>query len=418
MKRIDRGDEVVSAKTPQPPELPRDVIYTILMMVFEKEAFVSGEQEYRRLISFVLVDKGTMHMLPERVLGMNCDGHSSIIEYGNGVLSKCINIISMTVSDFFKGVVSLLKYMKNLVKLDALFEIGNDAVVALPPTLTKLTINHKIQSGSCYEKLSNLTSLKIMYDVDDVPFYKPLVLLFPRLKKLCCFSTLLTHSLEGLTSLESLRASCINIQISTLTNLTKLKQCDSYALHNFHNELPLLTKLEHLSLPWSNLVDNSDLVNLHNMRTLSITNTYEVTDEGLLYMTKMEKLKLDVVGGVGGSCFKSFCATLTTLIINNTSLYDEYLILLTQLKHLEVYRHNTIRSLSKLTTLQTLYVGDNNNIRNTDLTTLVNLTHLSIHNEYITLDVIPFLTSLKSITLSDKYYFDRRKIPPHITVKK
>jgi hypothetical protein len=409
MKRLDSGgDEVVSI-----PQLPRDVIYTILMLAFQKKAFVTGEEEYRRLISFILLNKKMGLTLPKKVLGMNCGGGGDIEgSYDEGLVQQCTNITSMTISSFFKvGIVLLLKCMKHLVKLDTYYALTNEVIKTLPPTLTKLTVRGFSDLNTHHPTLSNLTSLKISPSGRLSPIiFNPFVLLFPKLKKLDCLISLHYSSLRLLTSLESLRIKSVNVELSTLTNLTILKQYETDIIHDFHNDLPYLTKLVKLSLTWTNTVNKNDLKNLHNIKVLYLKG-YWVKDLTLSHVTTIEKLKLYSTT-VSGVCFTNFCATLTTLIIKNTPVLGEYLHVLTQLKHLSISRiGNGMTSLSRLTTLQTLRVGKNITIRDRDVTTLTNLTHLSVYNQDVIQDILSFLPSLITITLRDK-------IPPHITVKK
>jgi hypothetical protein len=238
----------------------------------------------------------------------------------------------------------------NLISL----RVGYGAIANKVDCLTQLKKLHCLHNGIIgdYSKLTNLTDLSISLCNQNVVLPKGLTKL-----NINTFGIPRDDILVGLTNLVDLSTGNISIAIlNTLTNLTRLANCDFPVSDKYPSHL---TKLKELSVIDIYRSDHllSKLVNLEKLMAF----TCDFTDDDFKYLTNLTEL--DFVGGDLGF-FK-----------NSYRLTDKGLSQLTKLCKLRMANQFTDVGLSSLTRLEQLYIHE----RGAKITTKAFSTNNCIH---------------------------------------
>ncbi|KAL9650848.1 hypothetical protein ABK040_001898 [Willaertia magna] len=172
--------------------------------------------------------------------------------------------------------------------------------------------------------------------------------------------------------------------IKLLLNFTQLKVLDIKLTKISDNELKGLTNLEKLKLENCNKVYGKCFLNLKQLKTLKLTNMYNIKDESLVELKNLNKLTVYQCTLLTGDFLKHL-QQLTELNIKNERFNIENLNSLINLKvlFLQINKKHFINYnfLHNLTNLETLSISPSKEMKDDDLMNLKNLKTLELLNE-------------------------------------
>ncbi|AYV83311.1 MAG: hypothetical protein Hyperionvirus5_117 [Hyperionvirus sp.] len=226
--------------------------------------------------------------------------------------------------------------------------------------LTKLDVrgNNNISDRSI-ERLTDLVNLSLMY-VPNVTDHGISVL--TNLQRLKIVSSP-NISNDGIRHLSNIK--CLSLQnteniswgLEYLINLEKFSVDDNSSMFKYLSPV-YFNKLTDLTLAYCANIDDSVLIELTNLGSLSIDKNVVLTDDSISRLTNLKKLKLEYVGKITGNVFKNLGALEDLYYKTAGRLYEKDMLHLTNLRSLTLTcqeyileKGGSLKSLSGLTYL-------------------------------------------------------------------